>query len=165
MVLNLCGQNVVNGKNVSPKCYFQAFSFFWHWHSGKAFMEKSTSTLAGQKFSNTSCGKSMTIDNRPGQTTKWNHFVQVSRSNLHKIKRCLLLAVDDIVIRQYVSFGNILVLSLELNEYYTSLMKLVLSIVKRVFLGLSELKPSRLHCLLSQEDVKLLEISWTIDKD
>ena len=75
------------------------------------------------------------------------------------------MAIDDIIIRQNVSFGNILVLSLGLNEHYTSLMKFVLSIVKRMFLGLSELKPSRLHCLLSQEDVKLLEISWTIDKD
>ena len=39
------------------------------------------------------------------------------KSSFHKIK--LLVALDDIMIRQKVSFGNILVLSLGLNEHYT----------------------------------------------
>ena len=56
-------------------------------------------------------------------------------------------------------------LALDRMSTTLSLIKLVVSIVKRMFLGLNELKLSRLHCQLSQEDVKLLEISWTIDKD
>ena len=99
-------QNVVSRKDVSPKCYFQAFScsFDTDIHA-KLSWKRALQYLQDRSF-------------QTPLVAKWNHFVQVSKSSFHKIKRWLLVAVDDIMIRQNVSFGNILVFSLGLNEHY-----------------------------------------------